>query len=513
MISKPAADGKAKTPPKAESADIALLLEGTYPYVRGGVSAWVHQLIQAFPEYRFAAIFLGSEPSAYGDIRYALPPNLVHLETHYLYDGTPSKKGGAPALHAEAFADMQAMQEAFATTGGCPVSLLEKNARHLLAGRLSEDHFRGSREAWEMITTLYRQHGADASFLDYFWTVQSMQAPLWKLVHVARGLIPARGYHCVSTGYAGFLGTLLALAHKRPLMLSEHGLYTKERKIDLLQSGWIRETGKSQGEEAAEGGVLRRLWIRFFEALGKATYAAANPIVSLYEGIRHQQIQDGAEAAKTFCIPNGIPLSRYQALRSQQVLPPKPVFSLIGRVVPIKDIKTFIRAMRLVRQVLPDAEGWIVGPGEEDAAYFEECRALADSLDLKEGVRFLGFRNVDEILPQTSVLVLSSISEALPLTLLEGFAAGIPAVATDVGSCRQLILGKESDPEDKALGAAGRVVGICDPAALAEAMAGLHGDREEWGRSRGAAIERVEKYYADQIMISSYRDLYRRALG
>ncbi len=513
MSSLSAAEVKTQTLPKAESVDIALLLEGTYPYVRGGVSGWVHQLIQAFPEYRFGAIFLGSEPSAYDGIRYEFPPNLVHIEVHYLYDGPAPKVGRSSAVNAQAFTDMHAMQDAFIATGHCPMALLEKNASHLLEGRMREEHFHKSRETWEMITALYRQHGAGASFLDYFWTVQSMHAPLWKLVRVAQGLIPAHCYHSISTGYAGFLGSLLALSHKRPLMLSEHGLYTKERKIDLLQSTWIRETGKSQGQETAEGGVLRRLWIRFFEALGKTTYAAANPIVSLYEGIRQQQVQDGAEAAKTHCIPNGISLSRYQVLRAKQVLPPKPVFSLIGRVVPIKDIKTFIRAMRMVRQTLPNAEGWIVGPGEEDLAYFEECRALAESLDLKIGVRFLGFRNVDEILPQTSVLVLSSISEALPLTLLEGFAAGIPAVATDVGSCRQLILGKESDPEDKAIGAAGRVVGICNPAALAEAMAGLHGDREEWQRAKTAAIERVEKYYTDHIMISSYRNLYRQALG
>ena len=72
--------------PTAASADVALLLEGTYPFVRGGVSAWVHHLIQGFPEIRFAAVFLGSEPGAYKGMRYELPPNLVHLEAHYLYD-------------------------------------------------------------------------------------------------------------------------------------------------------------------------------------------------------------------------------------------------------------------------------------------------------------------------------------------------------------------------------------------------------------------------------------------
>ncbi|MGE8475033.1 MAG: GT4 family glycosyltransferase PelF, partial [Paraburkholderia hospita] len=66
--------------PHADSADIALLLEGTFPYVSGGVSSWVNQVIRAFPEYSFALCFLGSRPQDYPKMQYALPDNVVHLE-------------------------------------------------------------------------------------------------------------------------------------------------------------------------------------------------------------------------------------------------------------------------------------------------------------------------------------------------------------------------------------------------------------------------------------------------
>ncbi len=72
--------------PKAASADVALLLEGTFPYVSGGVSSWVNQIIRAFPDIRFAIVFLGSRRSDYGKPKYAIPPNVVHLETHFLHD-------------------------------------------------------------------------------------------------------------------------------------------------------------------------------------------------------------------------------------------------------------------------------------------------------------------------------------------------------------------------------------------------------------------------------------------
>jgi glycosyltransferase involved in cell wall biosynthesis len=377
---------------------------------------------------------------------------------------------------------------------------------------MRESHFLEAREAWDMIAASYRDRAGDSSFLDYFWSVRSMHEPIWALGEIARKLIPARCYHSVSTGYAGFLGALLSQAAKRPLILTEHGLYTKERKIDLLQSSWIGSEG-AHGGEGPEGGYLRRLWIRFFETLGRSAYAAADPVISLYEGIRRQQVQDGAPAERTLCIPNGIRMDRFRPLREKQVLPPRPVFSLIGRVVPIKDIKTFVRAMRGVRARIPGAEGWIVGPGDEDPAYFRECQALCEALGLSDTVRFLGFRNVDEVLPRTAVLVLSSISEALPLTLLEGFAAGVPAVATDVGSCRQLIQGMEDDPEDLRTGAAGRVVGIGDPGALAEAMAGLYLDQEEWSKARSAAMARVERLYTERAMLDRYGEIYARALS
>ena len=99
-------------------------------------------------------------------------------------------------------------------------------------------------------------------------------------------------------------------------------------------------------------------------------YAAADPIVSLYEGNRARQIADGAAPARTRVIPNGIDLDRFAARAAgRPAAIRRRVVGLIGRIVPIKDIKTFIRAMREVVAVLPDAEAWIVGPEDEDSRY------------------------------------------------------------------------------------------------------------------------------------------------
>jgi polysaccharide biosynthesis protein PelF len=505
-----------------DGVDVALLLEGTFPYVAGGVSSWVNQIILAHPDLRFAVVFIGSRRSDYGEMRYALPDNVVHIETHYLHDDL----GERPHAHesrtgtrgdAAGFARMSALHDAFrnggtAGDGDALLQLFAEAGRDICpGGRVSLEDFLRSEASWDIVTERYRTYCTDPSFVDYFWTVRIMHQPLWQLARVAHALVPARIYHSVSTGYAGFLGALLAQSTGRPLVLSEHGIYTKERKIDLYQNEWIRDNRNVFQKDASELSYFRQLWIRFFEWLGKLTYAAADPIIALYEINRLRQVADGAPSARTRNIPNGVAVQRLAPLRAQRPDAVPPVLCLIGRVVPIKDIKTFIRAMRRVVNRRPDVQGWIAGPADEDAAYAEECGNLVDSLGLGDNVRFLGMQKIDELMPKIGLVVLSSISEALPLVLLEGFAAGVPAVSTDVGSCRQLMYGLGE--EDEALGAAGSVVGIADPQALADAALALLDDPQAWQSAQRAGIERVERYYSDTLMFERYRAVYDEALG
>jgi glycosyltransferase involved in cell wall biosynthesis len=162
--------------------------------------------------------------------------------------------------------------------------------------------------------------------------------------------------------------------------------------------------------------------------------------------------------------------------------------------------------MRTVVNRLPHAEAWIIGPEDEDPEYAQECHNLAVGLGIADKVKFLGFQSLADVLPQIGVVTLSSISEALPLVLLEGFAAGVPAVATDVGACRQLIYGL--DAEDQALGAAGAVVGIADPQSLALAAVELLTDGDKWHAASLAGIRRVETYYNQEQMFARYRAIY-----
>lgn len=496
--------------PKAPEVDVLLLLEGTFPFVAGGVSSWVNQIIRGFPDIRFGAIFLGSRAEDYGDLRYTLPDNLVHLDVSYLYESRENPPITPTAAPPGIMEEVELMHDQLYRNLRAP------GCAHLFArlmdeagpdGELTHEVFLYSQAAWEFIKKSYRQRSSDPSFVDYFWTIRTIHTPFWRLREVALRSPRARIIHSVSTGYAGVLGLLLKHRTRRPFMLSEHGIYVKERKIDLYQAQWLKDNRSVFERDPSRLSYFRQLWIRFFEHLGYLAYQAADDIVALYEANRQRQLVDGAPPERTSNIPNGINIAQFAPLRERRPATPPPVLCLIGRVVPIKDIKTFIRAMRGVVSRLPEAEGWIAGPEDESPEYARECRELVAQLGLEGKVRFLGFQKLTELLPQVGLVVLSSISEALPLVILEGYAAGVPTLATDVGSCRQLVYGLPG--EDEALGASGRVVRIADPEAMAQAAVELL-DPATWHSASAAAIRRVETYYSQGMMFERYRALYEK---
>jgi glycosyltransferase involved in cell wall biosynthesis len=491
-------------------ADVALLLEGTYPFVRGGVSAWVHKLIEALPETKFSLVFLGGRRCDHGPAAYQFPPNVVHFERHYLFEPRRERPGRRSSSNEDGgFDDLDRLADHLRTSSAKATvdpALVKRIAMCLgTPDGLSRETFLRSDEAWEWICDNYRRDCNHGSFTDYFWTIRATHIALFALADIASGLPPARFYHSLSTGYAGFLGAILGHQRRRPLVLTEHGIYTKERMIDLASA----ESFPGDGANGRGLGSGRRLWMRFFRGLGKMAYSSADPIIGLYDGNRNRQVEDGAAPARTRVIPNGVDVARFRALRSARPAQPPPVIGFIGRVVPIKDVKTFIRSMKAVVAERPEAEGWIVGPTSEDRGYADECRQLVSGLGLERSVKFLGFLPPEEILPRIGLLALTSMSEALPLVVLEAFASGVPVVTTDVGACRELVEGRTAG--DRALGAAGAVVPIADPQATARAALGLLRDPARWHPAQKAAIRRVEAHYTQAQMIEAYRHVYREA--
>ncbi|MGM0521581.1 MAG: GT4 family glycosyltransferase PelF [Pseudomonadota bacterium] len=492
-------------------ADVVLLLEGTYPMVRGGVSAWVDQLIRGLPDLRFALVFLGGRREHYEGILFERPANVVHLECHYMMDDLPTDKAiKARRGKKRTFTAVREFHETLRHAEPSEQNRALCDMARMLGrrGGLSQEDFLYSQSAWQQIVDHYLEHVTEPSFIDYFWSVRNIHAPLFLLARIAHNLPRGRCLHTISTGYAGFLGALAHHIHHHPLLVTEHGIYTKERQIDLLEAKWIKTStdALSHGFQI-DTGYIRQMWIRFFQGLGRMTYTSAAQITALHEGNRLRQLQDGAPAERTRLIPNGINIDRFAPLRDATAHNQQPIVALLGRVTPIKDIKTFIRAMRQLSDRLPEAQGWIVGPTSEDPDYAQECHDLVVQLGLEDRVRFLGFQRTEEILAQVRLVVLTSISEAQPLVILEAMAAGIPLVCSDVGACREMVLGDPKNPR-----AAGSIVPIASPQATAQAIYDLLTQQEAWQAARNTGIARVEAEYTEALMMARYQQLYQEVI-
>jgi glycosyltransferase involved in cell wall biosynthesis len=182
----------------------------------------------------------------------------------------------------------------------------------------------------------------------------------------------------------------------------------------------------------------------------------------------------------------------------------------LGRVVSIKDLKTLLRAARLVCDQLPDAQFLIAGPTDEEPEYSRECVELTQQLKLEESVQFLGMRSRDEVLPLMDVMALTSVSEGLPFVLLEAMACGVPIVTTEVGACRELVEGRPE--EDPPSGPCGIVTEIGATEQLARALVTLLTDRALQERMTHSGRDRVLRHYHERDVLQRYRHVYEHLM-
>ena len=131
-------------------------------------------------------------------------------------------------------------------------------------------------------------------------------------------------------------------------------------------------------------------------------------------------------------------------------------------------------------------------------------------LGLENTITFTGQAQVEDYLPILDVVVLTSISEAQPLVLLEAGAAGIPIVAADVGACRDIIEGTDEEGEENAPG--GIVTPLASPASTADAIFTLLSDDERYQAASNAISKRIQLHYNEAIQQQAYRNLYAQYL-
>jgi len=489
--------------------DVCLILEGTFPYVVGGVSAWVNDLIRGLPNTTFGVVHISPLPTTYRELKYTFPENLITFKEIYLFDYAIEARG---AWRFEKRQAAQVVPEAWMDMMRGKLDAFPDLLQFVRGGSdspLNLHDFLHSRGAWEFLLKQYAAEQSQPSFIDYFWTWRLLHLPI---IQVLRAQIPeARVYHAVSTGYAGLVAAATRVRTGRPLILTEHGIYTRERKIEILHAGWIYSDLTSSLAISSTRDFFRDWWVRMFGWMSRITYQHADHILTLFERNRQLQIEEGAREDKTRVIPNGVVLSRLSRVARGTHPQNPPVVAFVGRVVPIKDVKTFLKSMKPLTARWPGLQILVAGPTDEDTAYYQECEQLARALDLGRHVSFLGRVDVETIYARADLILLTSISEAQPLVLLEAMACGIPSVATDVGACRELLEG--GIRSDRLLGPSGVIAPVGDASALCAAAERILGDPALYRRMADSGRRRVQRFYRQDIILAEYQTLYETLIS
>ena len=184
----------------------------------------------------------------------------------------------------------------------------------------------------------------------------------------------------------------------------------------------------------------------------------------------------------------GIDLNRTRRTeaRTERAVPHSPVVGIVAALRPEKDHETFLQAAAAIKKEAPNVRFRIIGDGPRKPA----LQNLAVQLDIGDATEFAGWQAVNaELLSQLDVLVLSSASETFPAVILESFSAGLPVVATDVGSVAEMFSSEEY----------GLLVPPRDPVALGDAVVRLLKDPEGARAMSERACRAVEFYSSDRF--------------
>lgn len=484
-------------------ADIGITIEGTYPFVKGGVSSWCHQLIESMPEYTFSLLTFTNQDSAPEPV-YPVPKNVVSIHHKNLFQELETSIQGSfefPAI--QELSDWIHNQLDY--SGFCKfVQVLHRHEsprEELQKIFRNEDCHRLIEESYFLLDQ------ANLSFIDFYWTIRSLL--LGYLNALSYPSVPCRIYHSHATGYSGLLGAVQKVLNPRsPLLLTEHGIYTRERTMQLSFSTWPKMNMNSYLPSDG-GGFYKKIWNDSFHLMSRLCYESCDEILSLYRDNNDVQIEEGADPAKVSFIHNGINTEQFH-YRERQVDSQTPKIGFIGRITQIKNIKGLLTIARRVCRDLPGATFLLAGPTDEEKEYYEDCIAYQQALGLQEKVVFLGSMNAMEFYDQIDVLILTSLSEGQPLVLLEAGACGVPQVSVDVGGVREMILG---DGLHDTIEPSGFVLPSWDEEGFAQAIVKLCQTPELYSRMAKAARVRSVEFYSYEKFLQSYKNLYERHLN
>jgi len=508
--------------------DVAIVQESTYPYLKGGVSAVVHDIVTGNQDLTFGIIHITWDSTSPSEDLYGMPENVKWVHPVYL----------SMAEHRE---DFWAMTPDDLSMSGAERAALSARIfdalRAILDGHMEPmwqlyDEGMNPRTRTYPLWAVFGSQEFMAASREQLPTLGlPLVATFWLLREffslacaVLGGDLPTAGvYHAHTTGYASLLSAAAARQNGTKFLLTEHNLYVRDTVNFMLERS-MALTLKVNDWREFDVSATERAWMAWWIEMGRFCYPSAEAITFLYPKAISEAADLGAPVEKAVVIPNGmivrdfegVSQQRKQALASILADDPMRVWRLvyIARVVPIKGLGDLIETVALlVERGITNFHLDILGPTDHHPAYYMLCREKARTLQVEDYLTFRGTVNVRELLGEFDLLVLPSYNEGQPIVVLEAMTAGIPTVGTEVGGMAQLIDDPLTTPGGHTWGPCGLLVRPDYVIGMADALQTLMRDPAMYAGFATNARGRVADFFQLQDAMGAYNRLYRELGG
>ncbi len=413
---------------------VNIITEGTYPYVMGGVSSWCHDLVGGLPDVDWHLV-----PITAGGLRrktlFDIPAN-VKLEPGIELWSRPigrrrRRRKAPPAVEQQLLA--ADLTRLVLGPEGDLDELIELFGKCRKSPHWAREAFR-STEAWdyflEELERVSRSERTDL-FVDVEYSAleatELWQTLYWLTMTAATPLPDADVTLLTAAGWGAAMAAAGRAESDAPIMLAEHGIYVREAYLEAARSG------PPAGRQFTSTRLAR--------GLSRLSYALADQISPVCDSHHAWERALGARDEQLHTIVNGVTRPRRPAAPSKQSN--GKIITSVGRVDPLKDIVTMLRAARHVIDAEPDARFVHYGPvSDANQDYFNMCMRVHEELALGRKFEFRGSTDDPrKAMRDADVYLSTSISEGLPLSLLEAMSEGRPVVSTSVGGCADAIRG------------------------------------------------------------------------
>ncbi|MBV9660572.1 MAG: GT4 family glycosyltransferase PelF [Acidimicrobiales bacterium] len=477
---------------------IYLTTEGTYPYVLGGVSTWTDMLVRRLQHHYFEVGAVVDNP--FHRLAFSSPENVrIHpiplwgLELPEEFQRQPgawrrSWRTSSRLVHSEFVPSWQRFLDAI-TTANADTGDLADALRAIAHFAENYDLRKALSHAgtWDELAS--RLHGNPIHARSGLAPTMLFARTLYRyLMPLAVPTSPCDIAHTTAAGLCALPAIMSKYRYGAPLVLTEHGVYLRERLLALSH----------------EPIGTKLLFTNFYRAVVELCYQEANVVapVCAYNATWEQVL--GVAPERIRVIHNGVEAETHVPVREPSG---PPTIGFVGRIDPLKDVVTLIRAFARLRGRRPDARLRLWGPATSEE-YLLHCRSISAQLGVTDAVTFEGPTTVPaRAYAACHVVVLSSISEAFPYTVIEAMLAARPVVATAVGGVSEAV--GEAD-----CAGTGLLVEPGNPGAMAHAVDAVLGasvsERAKVGRR---LRQRALGMFTAERFAGRYDALYRELAG